>query len=52
MPYFYFWRETKRFPDDKARLQQPVLLIGAINIMHGVCNEIEKQEFENARKNK
>lgn len=43
LPFFFFYRETKRFPDDRAILEQPVKLLEAFNLMGAVGTKRETE---------
>ena len=40
--YFFFYRQSYRFPDGKSIIEQPVSLVSAFNFMSNLCYEHEK----------
>jgi len=52
LPFFFFWRETKRYPDDGAMIKQPRKLVEAFELMSYVSNKREKEITDKELKNR
>jgi hypothetical protein len=52
LPLFYHWKNTgyMQYPDNRAILEQPILLREAFSVMLNVAQERENEELEAARK--
>ncbi len=52
LPYFFAWKNGNEFPDGRARLDQPVTLLQAFNILNAICNKLDSEAMERARNKK